>query len=673
MRIRQAILSGLGAAVCATGALAEVPEGWISFDMAGVVYALPPDWAQVEDGDRLDGFMKGDPSVPSGLGFGIGLDDDGQEYLDEVTATPAAVVTLDGVAFDRWTFTADSDGMKGEGEVYVSTDPLDDGDRLVLLLSALNTPFAEGATDYAAILATLDLPEAGRAEPAPETGAADPAPATATEAGAALGGVLAVSLPEGWYRLGDDVAEQLVLMPVSAQGTVTLARGQAAQALATEAPAGATAFDGELLGQKARVTSWDGSLAEFSDGVTFRPGSYRLYQLATCLPGDEPLAVLVGGVEAFHNGTELKAVLAGLTLTLPSGSAACPAAAAAPKTAAAKPAAVAEPAPEPAPELAPEPAAEPQPVAEAPAPALGTPPPPPPDQGEPAWAEDSITASSEGWSLYQNGRYGTFIEYPSSYFTPDALPTNGDGRSFASVDGQARFYVFAQWNVLALDEAGLIAEDKKLMPDAQITYERAGPGWYVLSGLKGADIFYRRVLVEWPDGLVRVFEISYPQARAAEFDATVTYMSQSFGPGTSPGSPMDDGAAGSVSGGVTLGELFTPPRGTADRSAILDAARVPVESLLGRKVLFQISVLRTDGAWAYLQATPLAPGGGPFDWSRTPYAQDWANDMMSDVIMVLLTNDGSGWVALDTIVGPTDVAWYGWTDSYGLPEALFLP
>lgn len=654
---RRAVFLGVCGAVfgVAGASWAEVPAGWTAHDMGGIAYALPPGWLLVEDGARLDGYMKGDPRVPSGLGFGIGLDDDGQEYLDDVQPTPVAAVTLDGVTFNRWTFTAAKDSLQGAGEVYVSAEPMLGEDRLVLLLSALNTPFADGKADFDAILATLDLPGAAPATESPAAAAPGVAPM------AALGGILSVSLPDGWYRLGDDQADEVTLLPVSAQGTVVLARGAAAQALAAEAPATATALDGDILGQKARVLAWDGTLAEFSNGVTFVPGSYRLSQLKACLPGGQPVAVLVGGVASFFSGAELKAALAGLTLTLPSDAAPCPAAETkAPKVAAAKP--VAEPAPEPAP--------EPQPVAEAPAPALGTPPPPPPDQGAPAWAEDSISATSEGWSLYQNGRFGTFIEYPSSYFTPDDLPTNGDGRSFTSVDGQARFFVFAQWNVLALDEAGLIAEDKKLMPEAQITYERAGPGWYVLSGLKGDEVFYRRVLVEGPDGLIRVFEISYPKARAAEFDATVTYMSQSFGPGTSPGSPMGDEG---MAGGVTLGNLYTPAKGTADRSALLEAARASVEGLLGQRVLFQVSVLRTDGAWAFLEATPLAPGGGPFDWSRTPYARDWANDMMSDVLMVLMMNDGSGWTVLDTIIGPTDVAWYGWTDSYGLPEALFQP
>ena len=116
---------------------------------------------------------------------------------------------------------------------------------------------------------------------------------------------------------------------------------------------------------------------------------------------------------------------------------------------------------------------------------------------------------------------------------------------------------------------------------------------------------------------------------------------------------------------------YTPQRGSAERSAIMDAARVPVSAAIGQTVIFQVSVLRTDGDWAYLQAEPRNPDGSALDWSRTRFAQDWAMDAMSDVIMVLLRRSGSGFQVVDHIIGPTDVAWYDWLDRYGLPEALF--
>lgn len=126
-----------------------------------------------------------------------------------------------------------------------------------------------------------------------------------------------------------------------------------------------------------------------------------------------------------------------------------------------------------------------------------------------------------------------------------------------------------------------------------------------------------------------------------------------------------------ISTAQAASQYYTPQRGSAERQAIMDAARVPVSAAIGKTVIFRVSVLRSDGDWAYLQAEPRNPDGSALDWSRTRFAEDWAMDAMSDVIMVLLRRSGSGFQVVDHVIGPTDVHWYGWLDRYGLPEALF--
>lgn len=128
-----------------------------------------------------------------------------------------------------------------------------------------------------------------------------------------------------------------------------------------------------------------------------------------------------------------------------------------------------------------------------------------------------------------------------------------------------------------------------------------------------------------------------------------------------------------ASGALTAGaqSYYEPPRGSAERKAIMDAARGPVSAELGATVIFVVDVLRTDGNAAYLQAIPINPDSTPLDWTQTPFRQDWLADTMSDVVMVLLNRVGSTWQVVDYIIGPTDVAWYEWIDRYGLPEALF--
>lgn len=146
---------------------------------------------------------------------------------------------------------------------------------------------------------------------------------------------------------------------------------------------------------------------------------------------------------------------------------------------------------------------------------------------------DSFMREDGGYVLYRNARYGTVISYPGDLFSPLPPPGNGDGRTFETADGAARFYVFAQFNALGQGQKEMLEQDKAADWRDDVTYERSGAGWYVISGHSGDDIFYRKVIVE-PSDLVRIFEITYPSAMRAQMDAAVTRMSRSFGAAASP-------------------------------------------------------------------------------------------------------------------------------------------
>jgi hypothetical protein len=118
---------------------------------------------------------------------------------------------------------------------------------------------------------------------------------------------------------------------------------------------------------------------------------------------------------------------------------------------------------------------------------------------------------------------------------------------------------------------------------------------------------------------------------------------------------------------------WTPQRGTAERKALMDAARPAMSREIGGPIEFVVHTLRTDGDWAYLFAQPQRPGGTPIDWRQTPFAQDWADGFFDEGVMILYRLDGQRWTVVDYFIGPTDVPWYAWIDQYGLPEALFTP
>ncbi len=63
----------------------------------------------------------------------------------------------------------------------------------------------------------------------------------------------------------------------------------------------------------------------------------------------------------------------------------------------------------------------------------------------------------------------------------------------------------------------------------------------------------------------------------------------------------------------------TPEPGSAERTAIMDALRVPAQKDLGRKVIFEVDRLRVAGDWAFARVTLTLPDGSEIDYSKTKY------------------------------------------------------
>ncbi len=125
-------------------------------------------------------------------------------------------------------------------------------------------------------------------------------------------------------------------------------------------------------------------------------------------------------------------------------------------------------------------------------------------------------------------------------------------------------------------------------------------------------------------------------------------------------------------GVVSAADFITPQRGSAERSAILDAVRVPVEKDLGPRVVFVIRTLRMGEGWAFLSAEPQRPSGAPIDYRLTPYADDVAADMFGGEVAALLQWQDGAWVVRALSIGHTDVVWDTWDQDFGAPRALFF-
>ncbi len=75
----------------------------------------------------------------------------------------------------------------------------------------------------------------------------------------------------------------------------------------------------------------------------------------------------------------------------------------------------------------------------------------------------------------------------------------------------------------------------------------------------------------------------------------------------------------SAQAGAQQGRPQTPPPGSAERAAILEALRAPVQKGLKKKVVFKVDHLKLQNGWAFLRGVPQQPGGKPMDYRGTPY------------------------------------------------------
>ncbi len=341
-------------------------------------------------------------------------------------------------------------------------------------------------------------------------------------------------------------------------------------------------------------------------------------------------------------------------------------------------------------------------------------------------------STAKNWKTYTNPRFGTSIDYPAFLFEALPPPENGDGRTFKSKDGRAEFLIFGSHNALEQTVKELFAD--QLMSDTyEAILEKAlQNNEYFLKARSNGKIIAQKVILD-AAGVFHTFKLSYPEAESAQYDLILKRMVVSFSSvkkaQLAPKSKQAPSQAVELAFWQSINKstdpadfeaylaqwptgtfavlannklrrlrasiaaevmpipkkrvlasprqvaprrnYYTPARKTRERRAIMNAARIPISKALRQKVIFVVSVLRSDGRWAYLQAVPHRPNGRKLNWSRTPFASDWKNDAMSEVVMVLLRKDGRRWKAVNYVIGPTDVHWIGWLDQYGLPKALF--
>ena len=130
------------------------------------------------------------------------------------------------------------------------------------------------------------------------------------------------------------------------------------------------------------------------------------------------------------------------------------------------------------------------------------------------------------------GRFGVSAALPGGYAMSPA-PGNDDGRTYLYPDG-AEIRLWGGWLMDRLEQDRADRRGYYRNDGAQITYDTAGPGWYVLSGFLGETIFYLRVEEVRTCGgetALAYLEIRYPDARRSTYDPQIGAIAGSLGVG----------------------------------------------------------------------------------------------------------------------------------------------
>jgi hypothetical protein len=147
------------------------------------------------------------------------------------------------------------------------------------------------------------------------------------------------------------------------------------------------------------------------------------------------------------------------------------------------------------------------------------------------------TAWSRGcdWQNYRSERFGYNLLFPADVFTPRGMSPNGDGFEFVSRDGEAKLKVFGAYNT---DNIGLVeyrtAVVREFAGYDKLVYGPMGQGWFVLSGMRGASIYYQKVLFSCGGRVISAFALTYPSQQRREYDGIVTGIEKSFRTSSGP-------------------------------------------------------------------------------------------------------------------------------------------
>jgi hypothetical protein len=123
--------------------------------------------------------------------------------------------------------------------------------------------------------------------------------------------------------------------------------------------------------------------------------------------------------------------------------------------------------------------------------------------------------------------------------------------------------------------------------------------------------------------------------------------------------------------GVFAQTVHTPEKGSAERTEILNALRLPVEKLLNQKIQFAVDHFNVQGNWAFLDGKPQNSTGSEPNYKGTEYQEAIKAGMFDNNFFALLKKTGGKWRVVKYQIGCTDVCYLPWAKDYRAPKAIF--
>ncbi len=118
-------------------------------------------------------------------------------------------------------------------------------------------------------------------------------------------------------------------------------------------------------------------------------------------------------------------------------------------------------------------------------------------------------------------------------------------------------------------------------------------------------------------------------------------------------------------------DIYTPAKDSPERTAIMDALRVPVEKELKQDVIFAVDKLKVQGDWAFLAGQPKNKDGGEPNWKITKYQEFIDSGDFEKGLYALLKSTDGKWSVVKYMMNCHDVCYIGWDKEYKAPKAIF--